>query len=424
MLSDRYGNILSTQSQVARDAYNEGMDCVISANHGAVDAFLSAVEADHGFALGYAGLSRAYHVLARTREASSAMQRAKICSSKVTSREQGHIACLDLLVSGRGQDAYTAILRHIEDYPRDALIVQPCTGVFGLIGFSGKAGREAEQLAFMHRLAPHYGDDWWFASLFAFAQVEAGQTELALKTVQRSLDAFPRNANGAHICAHAYYELGETDAGLAYIEEWRSEFDKRAPLHCHISWHVALWALEQGHSEGAWRIFDLDVRPGGAWGPPINVLTDSASFLLRSELAGQSPRSDHWQQLSTYAQQFFSEPGTAFADVHAALAHAMAGASEPLKKIIRDARGPASDLVSSMAIGFQAFANGDWRMAIDEFTPVMCDHERIGGSRAQRDLIEFTVLAALLRLGRTDEARRTVLMRRPAKASGDLVRGL
>ncbi len=54
----------------------------------------------------------------------------------------------------------TVELAHSVEYPRDACVVQPCLGVFGLIGFRGKPEREAEHLAFVERLAPHYGDDW------------------------------------------------------------------------------------------------------------------------------------------------------------------------------------------------------------------------------------------------------------------------
>ena len=38
--------------------------------------------------------------------------------------------------------------------PRDAMIAQMNTSVFGLIGFSGKAGREADLLEFTSKLLP------------------------------------------------------------------------------------------------------------------------------------------------------------------------------------------------------------------------------------------------------------------------------
>ena len=72
-----------------------------------------------------------------------------------TDREAGHLGALGLLIDGDGPGAHAAILAHLGEWPLDAMIVQPCCGVFGLIGFSGRAGREAEQLAFTDRLAPH-----------------------------------------------------------------------------------------------------------------------------------------------------------------------------------------------------------------------------------------------------------------------------
>jgi len=50
-------------------------------------------------------------------------------------------------------------------------------------------------------------------------------------------------------------------------------------------------------------------------------------------------------------------------------------------------------------------------------------NERIGGSRAQHDLIEFTLLKAYLDSGRLEEAQRLLRVRRPG-ASGVPVMGM
>jgi tetratricopeptide (TPR) repeat protein len=424
MLSDRYDNPLTTSSIAARDAYVDGVDRLISADIGAEEAFHRATEADPNFALAYVGMARAAQISARIPEAREAIAKAKDAAERTSTREKSHVAAMSHLIAGRGADAYRAILEHTADHPRDALVVQPCAGVFGLIGFSGQPGREAEQLAFLNHLAPHYGDDWWFTCVHAFAQVEAGQIAPSIEKIERSLAGNPRNAHGAHIRAHIYYENGETGAGYHYIDGWRDDYDKRAPLHCHISWHTALWAMEEGDWDRAWEVYDTDVRPDGAWGPPINVLTDAASFLMRSEFAGGPPQSERWRQVSAYARKLFPEPGIAFADMHAALAHAMAGDGEALEKVIRDAKGPASDVVSKAGEAFRAFARQDWTATVAALNPIMSEHERLGGSRAQRDLLEFMYLCALLREGRDEEARRLIAMRRPKKVSSHPVTGL
>ena len=317
MQTDRYGNALSTSSATARDAYIEGVDFVLSGNHGAEDAFQRAIDADDGFALAYAGLARGCQVMARGAEARDAMAKAEqlAASNALTSREQGHIAAMSLLIGGNGAGALKAMRANAVDHPRDALVVQPCTSVFGLIGFSGMAGREAEQLAFLNSLAPHYDDDWWFNTAHAFAQCEVGQIARSVETIERSLAGNPNSAHGAHVRSHIYYENGETEAGYKYISDWRENYDPRSPLMCHICWHVALWAMERGDTDRAWELIDGHVRPANASGPPLNILTDTASFLMRSELAGQPRRADLWEETSAYAQKMFSNPGIAFADV-------------------------------------------------------------------------------------------------------------
>ena len=425
-MEDRYGNSLTTTSGSARDAYVEGVDLMLGGNYGAEEAFQRAITADDGFVLGYVAAARAAQIMAKGAAAREAMVRAEALASRngISSREQGHVAAMSHLIAGNGAAALQAMRAHVGDHPRDVLIAQPCTSVFGLIGFSGLPGREAEQLAFLDVLRPHYGDDWWFTTAYAFAQVEVGQIAKSIETIERSLGGNPNSAHGAHVRAHIYYENGETGAGYRYISDWREGYDKRAPLHCHISWHVALWALETGDVGRAWQLVEDDIQPKHAWGPPLNVLTDAASFLMRAELAGEPRREDLWRRVSDYAVEIFPNTGIAFADVHAALAHAIAGQSDALEKVIRDAKGPAGDCVIKASEAFRAFADQKWDEALAHLVPAMADHERIGGSRAQRDLLEFMCVGALLRLGRGDEAERFLLMRRPRKVASHPVAGL
>ncbi len=416
MLQDRYGLTLSTTSATARDAYAEGLDLFLSANTGAEQTFARAVLEDPSFALAHAGRARALQLRGRGREAAEAMAEARAGADGCSEREVGHLNVLGLLIDGNGPAAYAAILAHLGDWPRDAMIAQPCCGVFGLIGFSGRAGREAEQLAFTDRLAPHYGDDWWFLAQHGFSQVEAGLVAEAERMLERALAGNPRNANAAHIRAHVHYEAGEREVGLERLDAWRRDYDREAQLSCHIAWHVAIWRSEAGDMEEAWRVFEADVAPGGAWGPPINVLTDSAAFVLRAGLAGAVVPEGVWERLSDYASEFFPNPGIAFADMHAALAHAMAGRGDALARIAEAAAGPAGDMVSGLAEALDAYARTDWEEAIALLAPWMATHERVGGSRAQRDLLEFALLGALLRSGRTEEARRLLIIRRPVHA--------
>lgn len=413
MLTDRYGNPVSTRSQAARDAYVQGIDLLIGGDGGVEPALEAAIAADDGFAMAHLALARAKQGRGKAAEAQAPLARARDLAVGVTTQEASAIAAMGLLIQGKGAQAYPDIRAHVAAYPRDVLLAQTCTSVFGLIGFSGQDGREAEQLAYTTMLAPHYGDDWWFLCQHAFAQMEAGQLDPARRSIDRSLELNPHPAHAVHVRAHLYYECGETQTGLDYLRGYHAGMDRAAQLHCHVSWHVGLWALETGDMDTMWRVIDTDIALGKSEGPPLNILTDCAALLARAEFRGVEVSRDRWRAISAFAAERFPNPGIAFADVHAALAHAMAGEGAALDKVVRDAKGPAGPVVRDLAGAFGAYARGDWAGALERFTPAMARHERIGGSRAQRDLIELAVTGALLRMGRGDEAARFLTMRRP-----------
>lgn len=401
ILPDRYGLPVTVASAAARDAYVAAVDCFLAADP-AVDAAVEAVlAADPDCALAHVAAARLHQVNGRGAAARAAMQRAlDVPPARLAPRERSHIAALAPVVAGDGAAAMAAIRAHLAEHPRDATVLLPCVGVFGLFGFSGRADREHALAEFLAPFAAHYGDDWWFLAALAFAQVETGALDAARSTIERALAGNPRNANGAHIRNHVDYESGEDAAGLAWLTAWLRGYDRSGLMHCHLAWHAALWQLDLGRTADAWQTYDAQVRPGGAWGPPLNVVTDAASFLLRAELAGEPRDEARWRAVAEYARAAYPVPGLAFADVHVALACAMAGDSDALAALIAGARGPAGDLVATLARGFGAYADGDWATAAGLLASACPTHARIGGSRAQRDLIEYAAMAAARRAGR------------------------
>lgn len=423
MLKDRYGLEISTASPAARDGYVEAVDRLLAAEDGADEQFEKAIAADPDFALAHLGLARSRQMWGDGAGARAGLAAARKAPAP-SAREQAQMRILGMLIEGEGAAARPLVRAHLAEHPRDALVAQTAVGVFGLIGFSGEPGREAEQLAYTAALLPHYGDDWFFLAAHAWAEIEAGRTAEAEAHLEAALAQRPRNANAAHFRAHLHYENGESAAGYAYISDWLRDYPRSGVMHTHISWHAALWAMAAGDEAEGWRLWRLDLAPGAGSGPPLNVLTDCASFLYRAELAGFAPPEGAWGAVAAYAARFFPEPGIAFADVHSALAYAMAGDMAALERILADARGPAADVVRTLGEAFGALAAGDWSEATAFLAAAMQDHARIGGSRAQRDLIEFAMAGALLRLDRGEEARRLLFIRRPHATRKGMVKGL
>lgn len=415
MQHDRYGLPITTGSAVARDAYVAGVDCVLSAAHGDRDHLARAVMADAGFALAHAALARARFLVADVAGAREAAARARALAPGTTPREQSHIEALCLAIDGKPVDALAATRRHLAEHPRDAMVAAPATGVFGLIGFSGRQDREPEQLAFLDALKPHLADDWWFQSVYAFALEEMGHLDEALDIIERSMAANPANAHGAHIKAHVLYERGEDAAGLAWLDSWLPTYPRDGLMHCHISWHVAMFALVLGDGARAWRIYREQVHPGGAWGPALNVATDAPAFLWRSELAGHKRDPGLWRQLNDYVRTAFPRPGVAFVEVHRVLSAVAAGDRAGLESYAAEieervaaGKAPSGDIVPRLARGLAAYGAEDWEGTIAELEPALAQTVRIGGSRAQRDVVENTLIAAYLKAGRQAEARQRI----------------
>ncbi|MFT7673985.1 MAG: tetratricopeptide (TPR) repeat protein [Gammaproteobacteria bacterium] len=424
MLLDQYENQLSTGSARARDLYIDAVNKLLAGEPAIVEKFSRVINQDPEFAQGYCSLARAYQMNGNAKAAKEAVQQAHTLAKGASEREQSHINCFHSLINGKTPEAYKAIRSHVEAYPRDVLVAQTCTSIMGLIGFSGKPGRESELLAYTNALLPHYGDDWWCLSQHAFSLCETGQIDPALKFSERSLAINPRNAHGAHVRSHIYYESGEHVAGISYLSDWLKDYDKSAILHGHLSWHVALWELGQGNIEKMWNIVDTDVAPGGSSGLPLNILSDTASILYRAQLAGEKISAERWKNISQYAKQQYPNPSHSFIDVHAAITYAMSGDTEPLEQLISQPVGPAAELVSGFAEAFLSIAAQNWPKATDQLCSVMFDHARVGGSRAQRDLLEYMLMDCLLKLGKVGEARRLIVLRRPVQAVSTGIAGL
>ncbi|THH38257.1 tetratricopeptide repeat protein [Aliishimia ponticola] len=415
-LTDHYGNALSTGATAARDAYDWGVALLLAAGSGALEAFDSAIAADPDFALAHAGRARAFTTRAQMKDARAAIATAQSLAAKASAREQAHIAAMAAMIAGQSAEARRLTMAHVADHPRDALVAQLCSNVFGLIGFSGEVGREAELFAYTSRLLPHYGQDWWMMSMHALALCETGQTDASLALMEQALALNPRNANGAHFKAHALYELGEVTAGRRYLDDWMTGYDATGSLHGHLSWHSALWALADGDTDGLWQTVDARIGPRSTCSLPINVVTDTAAILYRAQMAGVAVAPERWSELSDYVAARFPNPGQSFVDIHAALAYAMAGEGEKLARLADTQTGFAADLVRPVARAWAAMAAQDWQGALAELTPVMGEAVRLGGSRAQRDLLELSYVNVLMKLGLTEEARRVITTRRPVIA--------
>ena len=433
-LTDRFGLALTTDSPHTVESYIRAVDLMLSANAGAETLLDAALDADPDFALAHIARARLCQVQARIPEAKEAATRARDLAERVTPRERGHIETIALVIDGLGAQAMARLEAHAADYPRDALALSPALGVFGLLGFSGRVDHHEAQLALLKRLAPEWDEDWWFLTYLGWARIETGDVATGAHEVERALALNPHNAFAAHARAHGYYEAGDAESGAAFIEAWLPGYDRQSQLHCHLSWHRALFELACGRPEQARALYEDAIRPAVSYAPPLFNLADAASFLWRWKIYGEMPPlDDAWGEVIAHAARNFPRAGIPFADVHAALAEAassddaaLATRITQLGELLEGGRLPQGAIVPALCAGAAAFARGDYDGATESLGTALPELARIGGSHAQRELFEDTYIAACLRAGRDDKAAERLsarLERRPsARDSGWLAK--
>jgi tetratricopeptide (TPR) repeat protein len=293
MLTDRYELPLSTASSAARDAYVQGCEAKLTMYPGALEGFDRAIAADPGFALAHADRA---HVLLERGDAAAARASMVTANSLVpglSAREASHIAFFDLLAAGDAEAALSAVHSHLNAWPRDAVVLGTTAFTNGLIGSSGRVGQKRALLDLLDRLAPSYGDDWWFTAHHGMALSENGQRDAARPKIDRSLAQNPNNPWAAHARAHLCYEEGDANAARAFLASWLTTYPRNGLLYSHLSWHQALGDLEAGDAAAALRLFREAFSPDVHSRPPRGKVNDAVSFLWRWELAGHPRDAAH-----------------------------------------------------------------------------------------------------------------------------------
>src|SRR5262245_24966494 len=413
MATDRFDLPLSTASAGSRDAYVAGVDLVLAAEDGALPRFDEALAADPGFALAAIGRARMLQLLGRGAEAREAAASARRLVAGAGARERGHVDAIALAVEGRGADALAAIGAQVRAFPRDAMAIAPALGAFGLFGFSGAVDHHARQRALLDSLAPRWPAEWWFDGFRGWSHVETGDLASGTGLIERSLAAFARNANAAHARAHAFHEAGELDAGQRFLDGWMAGYSRAGLLHGHLSWHRALAAFARGDRDLSRAIYEADIRPGRSSAPPLNAATDPAALLWRWDLAGAPSTAGLWPEALASARGLFPNAGIHFADLHVAMAGAKAGDAARVAALEAAGEKLACGAVAArIARGMAAWAAGDAEAAARELAAALPELDRVGGSHAQREVFEDTLVEAEKRRGRPAAADAMLAARR------------
>ncbi|MEU1338796.1 FAD/NAD(P)-binding protein [Streptomyces sp. NPDC005827] len=412
---DGHGLPLSTHAEAAA-AYRGGLDRVLKVRSGAEDALARAVALDPGFALGHAALALLGHECAAPVDVPRALADAqRSARERADARERSFVDVVTRRVTG--DDGDEALVRHLREHPGDALALAAAVPT---IAFSGVSDlQDDDALRLLELTSPAYDGHWFHTSLLAFLRQEQGRLHEAGELAHRALAAEPASGHAVHALAHVHYESGAHRAGRDWLDGWVSGRGRSAVHRAHFSWHIALHELALDDPAAVRKRWFAQLAPGRVRG--MRALVDSGSLLWRARLSdswdGDLPTAD---VLDSVAREVLERPGTAFTALHAAVA-LTAAADLPALRRLRDHAAGADpvqrEVIAPLCEAFAALVEERFQEAargLDALLPVL---RRVGGSAAQREVVEETLLYALVAAGRCDAARRLLdarLDRKPA----------
>ena len=325
-------------------------------------------------------------------------------SSKANARERGHIRAIRLWLEGDFYASSQAYADILFDFPRDLIALQIGHQTDFLLGHvSSTRDRPA-------RMARHWSEadqDYSFIlGMQAFGLEEAGHYAQAEDMARQSVTLNPKDTWGVHALAHCYEMQGRPDDGIAFMEDCEAMWAGSNYLSIHNRWHLGLYYIENCQFDRALGIHDTYMKV-----TPKSVLMDahdSTALLWRLHLDGTNT-GDRWETTAQLYEPVVDQAYMCFTDMHAMFAFMATGRESHALALLAALRanldGPTSASIVikaaglPIAMGIHAFGHGDYETAKDLLSGYRHNAHLLGGSIAQRDILNLTLLAAAQRSG-------------------------
>ena len=411
MIEDAQGHPLSGATAATVAAYDEAARAFNLVHGDAIGRFDTAQKAAPDFAMAYLGKAWVYALAndpGLMTQAAALVESARPLSMNV--REQAHLAALSNLVRGARAGAVAVLDRHLMGYPFDLVAHQAAALIDGFLGrFPWVRDRSARALPLWSKHQPGYAT---LLAFHAFGLEEAGDYAHAEDESRAAAELEPFSFWPHHTVAHVMEMTGRPEDGLGWMIAreplWSSPGH---PNQVHIWWHKALFYLELGQYDAALALHDGPMR--ATQRALALSLTNATALLWRLDTLGCAV-GDRWQEQAALWDDHADGKCLVFADIHAAMAELRSGHEARAEQRLAAMRETAASGAEAAAFyravgipiveGLMAFHHGSYAEAVESLLPVRVDLWQIGGSHAQRDVVDWTLTEAAVRAGQRDVA--------------------
>ncbi|MGH8501361.1 MAG: tetratricopeptide repeat protein [Gammaproteobacteria bacterium] len=337
-------------------------------------------------------------------------------------RERRHVQAIGQLAEGGWRAAGRALEDLSVEYPRDALALQVGHQIDFFTGDSRMLrDRIARVLPTWDRSIPGYHA---VLGMHAFGLEETADYARAEAQGRLSVELEPRDGWGQHAVAHVMEMQGRRREGIAWMRANPDAWSRDNFFAVHNWWHLALFHLGLDEVEEVLALFD-----GPIYGKVSNVvleMVDASALLWRLHLRGVEI-GNRWNAIADNWAPVATARNYAFNDMHAIMAFAGAGRSSAAEAVLEaqraamDAEGDNATFTREVGYAatqaIKAFGDGNYAETVRLLRPVRNYAHRFGGSHAQRDVIDLTLIEAASRAGQDRLAAALVTERASAHGS-------
>ncbi len=340
-------------------------------------------------------------------------------------REQAHCAAIGDWLHGNWHDASARLDDLLSRWPTDLLAL-----MLGhqLDFFLGDAQNLRDRpVRSLREFEPDHPHTEFVRGMSAFGLEESGHYGQALDAGLAAVDANPDDVWGIHAVVHTYEMQGRVDEGIGFLSSDTTQWESGNLFTVHNWWHLALYHLEAGRPERSLAIYDAEIYHAGSAGVPIEML-DASALLWRLLLDGIDTGDRFAPLANAWSAKVSDDPWYAFNDLHAAIAFAGADRRDDIRSLIETQQrwietADGSNARMTAEIGLPAcravlaFVEKRDDDVIAELLPIRRTLNHFGGSHAQRDALQRTLLESALRAGRYELARALTSERLGARES-------
>lgn len=253
---------------------------------------------------------------------------------------------------------------------------------------------------------------------------EVGEYDRAERLGRRGVELEPDDLWGIHSVAHVLEAQGRLEDGIKWMQRPDDYWDGRNVTRHHLWWHEALFMFDAADFDGAIAYYDDRLAPGSAR-PGYLELCNCASLLFRLDVAGQDCGS-RWTELVECCRHLAEDRALTFSDLHMIVALTMAKEGSALDRFAKDlsdyaTAGTTFDQQASaqisvpLATAMKARLSGDHQCAVDTLIDARFDFQYMGGSIAQRDMLDVLLIDCAIAAGRQRLAQRLLSEYRDAR---------